>query len=288
MIADELSAHIRRTTVVSSDGVELAVTEVEGPRTARTARTASVTTPPDAAARRPVVVAHGAGSSARFVVEAFAVPLWETGHRLVTYDLRGHGDSTPVPDPGRHTLDHHAADLAAVAERSGADVVGGVSLGAHAAATYAVQEDVTGLLLCMPAWTGHATPGEGPHAVVADQVRSLGVEEVLRRAVVDTPAWLGGLLARDWSRCDPDSLAAALLALDGGDAPDLADLRSIEAPAGVVGWPHDPGHPLAVAEQWADALRQAVLVRTTLDEVGRDREALGRSAVAAWQRAAGS
>jgi pimeloyl-ACP methyl ester carboxylesterase len=236
----------------------------------------------------PAVIAHGVGSTPRFIREAFAAPLAALGYRLVAYDLRGHGASTPLPDPADHAFDAHVADLAAVADEVGARIVGGVSLGGHAAAAVAAERpDLDGLIVCLPAWTGTATRGEGPHATIADEVRRGGIETVLDRLAGDesTPQWLRELLDRDWRTHPPESLAAALVALDGGEALAGAVLTRVTVPTGVVGWPDDPGHPLEVATAWAAAVPGAELVTTTLEAVGEGRTALGAAAVRAVTRA---
>lgn len=230
------------------------------------------------------LLAHGIGSSARFLLDAFGAPLAAVGYRLAAIDLRGHGDSDPAPEVADHAVEEHVADLEAVADRLGARVVGGVSLGAHAAALLASgRDDLDGLLLVLPAWTSVAAPGEGPHALVADEVRRVGVDAALRRAVADpaVPGWLAGLLERDWRRADEASLAAALVALDGARAPEEADLAAITAPTGIVGWPADPAHPLKVARIWAELITCGALATTTMAAVGRDAGALGRAAVTA-------
>ncbi|MCA1784135.1 MAG: alpha/beta fold hydrolase, partial [Intrasporangiaceae bacterium] len=140
-----MPAHHR--VVVGSGGVRLAVTEVGD------------------VDRAAVVIAHGAGSSARFIVDAFAGPVLASGRRLVTFDLRGHGRSDPARDPAHHHLDVHAADLRSVVTSvaGSIDVIGGVSLGGHAAVRAVVLEGVTCavVLACLPAWTGKALVGVG-------------------------------------------------------------------------------------------------------------------------------
>lgn len=236
--------------------------------------------------RAPVaVIAHGVGSSAEFIVEAFAAPVMSAGYRLVTFDLRGHGDSDPARSPDEHDLDLHVRDLEAVATGARARIAGGVSLGAHAAAVWAshARPDLDGLLLCLPAWTGRADPGTGPHAVVAEEIATRGVAASLERAVADpaTPRWIAALLHRDWRRADEDSLRAALIALDGGRAPTQGELAAVDAPAGVVGWDGDPGHPLGEARRWAGALGRGHLVTTSMQRVGEEPAALGSAAVRA-------
>jgi pimeloyl-ACP methyl ester carboxylesterase len=237
------------------------------------------------------VIAHGVGSSGRFIVDAFAAPLLAADLRLVTYDLRGHGASDPARQVGDHVLARHVEDLRAVTEDVGARLVGGVSLGAHAAVALAAEQgserQLEGVLACLPAWLGSAQAGVGPHAAVAAEVRRVGVPAALARAAADpaVPRWLAELLERDWNDADERSLAAALLALDGGEAPAPRELAAVATPIGVVGWPEDPGHPLGVAEAWAELAPNAVLGRTTMGLVGADAAELGRTAVAAWREA---
>jgi pimeloyl-ACP methyl ester carboxylesterase len=243
--------------------------------------------PPDAPT---AIVVHGVGSSARFVVEAFAGPVVAAGGRLVTYDLRGHGASTPVTDPTAHRLDDHVGDLAAlVADLAGPPaVLGGVSLGGHAAVRAAdrgVEADA--VLACLPAWTGPATVGAGPHAAVAAEVRRVGIGTVLDRLRADTTmlAWLRDTLTTDYARHDPASLTAALLALDGGDAPSEDELRHlVDHPLAVVGWPDDPGHPLAVAERWAALAPRSCLGQLALADLHGSRARLGEVAIVTLAR----
>lgn len=243
--------------------------------------------PPDAPAW---LIAHGAGSSARFVVEAFAGPVLATGARLVTYDLRGHGASGAVTDRDGHHLDVHVEDLLSVAEAvpGVTVVVGGVSLGGHAAVGAltgpgrARFPDVEVALACLPAWTGVASAGTGPHAGNAAAVRTIGVRGIIDRLRVaeGLPGWLRETLLTDYPRHDPASLAASFEALDGGRAPTEDELGALPVPLAVVGWPDDPGHPLAVAERWAELASPGPLGRCQLEDLEGDVAALGRCAVA--------
>jgi pimeloyl-ACP methyl ester carboxylesterase len=238
-----------------------------------------------------VLVAHGVGSSARFVVEAFAEPVLAAGGRLITYDLRGHGSSSPVADPAAHTLDHHVADAAAVVASLAAPpaVLGGVSLGGHVAVRAAGQGvETAAVLACLPAWTGGAVAGEGPHAIVAAEVRRVGIEAVIARLRGETsmPAWLRDTLVTDYSRHDPASLTAALVALDGGQAPSEEELTLLGRPLAVVGWPDDPGHPLTVARHWADLAPGGRFGQLRIADLSDARARLGEVALATVAAAA--
>ena len=241
------------------------------------------------------LLAPGAGSSAHVVAGAFAGPVCAAGGRLVTYDLRGHGASGPAPDPADHHLDVVTGDLAAVAASTGGDieVVGGISLGGHAAvravAAGLLAVRPSAVLACLPAFAEPVPAGHGVHAAIAATAVAHGVEGLLdgARQADGLPRWLRTAVLRDQARHDPASLVAALWALDGADAPTDAERRELGLPLGVVGWPDDPGHPLPVAERWAASAGRAALVTITMAalEAGLERLGLaGRDAIARAMR----
>jgi pimeloyl-ACP methyl ester carboxylesterase len=272
LLPTEVPGAVRQRRVATGE-VELGVVEV-GPTTAP-----------------GVLVAHGVGSSARFVAEAFAEPVLAAGGRLIAYDLRGHGSSSPVVEPAAHALDRQVSDLAAVVASLAVPpaVLGGVSLGGHVAVR-AARKGVAGaaVLACLPAWTGPAVAGEGPHAVVAAEVRRVGIAAVIDRLRAETsmPVWLREALVTDYSRHDPASLAAALAALDGGEAPSEEELTHLGRPLAVVGWPDDPGHPLAVARRWAELTPVGRLGQLRIADLSGTRARLGEVAMATVAAAA--
>ena len=237
--------------------------------------------PPDAPA---ILLLHGVGSSSRFLEEAFGAPVRDAGWRLLAADLRGHGRSAPLFDPADHVFDRHVDDVLAIIRVLEPDVVGGVSLGGHAAVgAVAAGAPCRAALACLPAWSGRAVPGEGPHAVVAQEVAEVGVTGMLARFDGDREMvpWLREVLLRDWASHDPASLTAALVALDGGQAPTSGEVGALSTPLAVVGPPDDRGHALAIAEDWAATAPRGALATTTLADVEHDRTALGRAAIAA-------
>ena len=46
----------------------------------------------------PVLLAHGLTATRRYVVMGSGA-LARSGHRVISYDARGHGESDPAPDP---------------------------------------------------------------------------------------------------------------------------------------------------------------------------------------------
>jgi pimeloyl-ACP methyl ester carboxylesterase len=252
--------------VPAGDDVELQVIEVGDP---------------DAPA---VLLLHGVGSSSRFLIEAFSAPLQERGWRLLAADLRGHGASTPLRDANSHAHARHVEDVCRLVEHLGPSVIGGVSLGGHAAVgAAAAGVSCAAVIACLPAWSGESRPGHGPHAAVASEVAAIGIDgilERLRRQDGMAP-WLREVLLRDWPSHQPASLAAALTALDGGDAPTVEQVSRLASPLALVAWPDDPGHPIEVARQWAGAAPTAHLEQITIGDLQPARRAMGDAAVRA-------
>lgn len=239
------------------------------------------------------VLAHGVGSSARFLAAAFATPVLRAGYRLVVYDLRGHGASAPARRRRDHHLDVHAADLAAVvASVAGpVEVVGGVSLGAHAAVRAVTTGTPSGAVLaCLPAWIGLAALGHGPHAATAARITAEGIGPTIAELRADhgLAPWLRATLVADYPRHDPASLEAALRALDGAEAPSIEELRGLATPLAVIGWPDDPGHPLAVARRWRDLAPRSALATVTIASLEGQLCRLGQAAVVTVRSARGT
>ncbi len=222
------------------------------------------------AAPRPVaVVAHGSGSTADFVARAFAEPLTRAGVDLVAFDDRS-GDVEVVADR-----------LAALVDDRGASLVGGVSLGAHAAVRVAATRPwLTGALLVLPAWTGPAGAVAALSARAATEVAEHGVDSVL--GPLADQGWVGAELARAWPTYPLEVLVAALLATARSPGPGRAELARLTVATSLVAVTGDPYHPVQVARSWAALLPAATL--TVLDRVTGARD-LGDAAVAGWIRA---
>jgi pimeloyl-ACP methyl ester carboxylesterase len=222
------------------------------------------------------VLLPGAGSSARFVTRAFGGPLRAAGYALVA----------PEPEPGPDLVGaaFRALDAAAAAYGDRLRVVGGVSLGAHAAVRWACSRaGLDGLLLALPAWTGPPGPVAAATAASADLVERLGTAGALA-AAGNAVGWVAAELAAAWPAYG-DRLAASLRAAAESPGPTFAELAAVTAPAGVVTFADDPMHPAAVAREWAAALPRAALVELPLAAPAADRSVLGTAALAALTRA---
>src|ERR687885_2195322 len=66
----------------------------------------------------PVVLLHGLTATRRYVLMG-SRSLERTGHRVTSYDARGHGRSSPAPGPDAYGYEQLAADLGAVLDERG-------------------------------------------------------------------------------------------------------------------------------------------------------------------------
>lgn len=237
---------------------------------------------------RPAVaiLLPGSGSDHVFVASAFAQPLASLGIHLVA----------PPPLPGSTVVSAmwHALDSAA-GVGGAAVLVGGVSLGAHVATSWAARnpDRCAGLLLALPGWLGpahsmraDAAPAAAAARASAAAVRRDGVDRTLAevRATV-RQRWLADELDRAW-RGYGAGLADSLDAAAASAAPTAQELSRLWLPAGIAALSDDPLHPHDVAEQWRNAMPRAAVVTTSLRAMGHDRATLGRAALLAWLRAA--
>src|SRR5256884_2922980 len=79
-----------------------------------------------------VALLHGLTGTRRYVVMGSRA-LERSGHRVIAYDARGHGRSTPAPTPEAYGYEELAADLASVLDDFEIEraVLAGASMGAH-------------------------------------------------------------------------------------------------------------------------------------------------------------
>ena len=223
----------------------------------------------------PVVLLHGLTATHRYVVMG-SRRLERSGHRVVAYDARGHGRSSPAPDPGSYGYELLAGDLEAVLDRLGLGraIIAGASMGAHTAVRLALTrpDRVAGLVLITPSFDPSLPRDEQSLArwdALAHGLREGGVEGFVRayELAAVPPAWRETvekvLRQRLAAHEHPLAVADALESVPRSRPfEQLEELLGIGAPSVVVASRDeaDPGHPLAVGERYAQAIPGARLV----------------------------
>ena len=238
---------------VPSDGLELAVeTFGDGPW---------------------LVFAHGLTGNRHGTRRQFA-PLADR-YRIVIYDQRGHGDSTPVTDPALYDLERMAGDMAAVMDALGIEqaIVGGESMGAATTLRFALRwpERVSALLLTAPAFSDSPNPAADQIVNMGVEIRTFGMAGYLQRSAErlrqqGASAEVIAIIAEMQSVHDPASLATACETCIRWVMPDLTQTADLDMPACVIGWPDDTLHPFALAERMVALLPNARLA--TLPSLG--------------------
>jgi pimeloyl-ACP methyl ester carboxylesterase len=211
---------------------------------------------------RLTVLLHGLLFSKRMHDE-LARALAERGHRVVTLDLLGHGESDRPGDMWNYSMTEFGREVVALLDHLEAEqaVVMGTSLGANTTLEVAslAPDRLRGMVIEMPV-LDNALLG----CAVAFTPLMLGLTfgapgaRLLSRAVRVLPSarlpWQAGILV-DWVAQDPGPSAAVVQGLFfGRTAPHRSERRTFEAPALVIGHRHDMIHPFSDAGMLADEL----------------------------------
>ena len=220
----------------------------------------------------PVILLHGLTATRRYVVMGSRY-LARAGVELVAFDARGHGASSPAPSPSAYEYADMVRDLDAVVASVGAPaVLAGNSMGGGTAAAYALEhpDRVSGLVQITPGFTGDAK-GDADlddwDRLAAGMERG-GVEGFMEAYVPPSePRFREAALKFTRQRLErhahPDAVANALRVVPRSVAFEgLESLSALEMPALVIGSrdESDPGHPLALAEAYAEHLPNSTLL----------------------------
>ena len=219
--------------------------------------------------RRVVVLLHGLLFS-RYMHDALARALAERGHRVLTLDLLGHGESDRPPDMWRCSMTEFGREVVALLDHLEIEeaAVLGTSLGANTTLEVAslAPERLRGMVIEMPV-LDHALIG----CAVAFTPLMLGltigapVARMIARTARLVPArrlpWQVDILL-DWARQDPEPSAAVIQGLFFGRiAPHRDERRTFQAPTLVIGHQFDIIHPFSDAGMLADELPNGRLLQ---------------------------
>jgi pimeloyl-ACP methyl ester carboxylesterase len=217
---------------------------------------------------RVTVLLHGLLFSQRMHA-TLAEALAERGHRVVTLDLLGHGESDRPSDKWRYSMPAFGREVVALLDHLDEPeaVVMGTSLGANVALEVAAQSPgrLRGMVVEMPV-LDHALIGCAlafTPLMLALTVGERGMRALAfgaRRVPGRRLPWQLDILL-DWVRQDPEPSAAVLQGLFfGRTAPPREERRTFTAPALVIGHQYDIVHPFSDAGMLASELPNARLI----------------------------
>jgi pimeloyl-ACP methyl ester carboxylesterase len=219
----------------------------------------------------PIVLLHGLSATRRNVVQG-SRHLMKRGYRLVAYDARGHGASSPADSYEYADL---VGDLEAVLAHLGIErtALVGSSMGAATAMAFALEhpERVAALVQITPAYTGYArtadVDGDSWELLAAALERGVDVFVEVAQPEGLPERWRE--IAREATRQrmarheDPAAVAAALRQVPSSVAwKGLDALRDLDVPVLIVGSRDeaDALHPLGVAQEYDRRLPESELV----------------------------
>ena len=220
----------------------------------------------------PLILLHGLTATRRYVLMGSRY-LARAGAELIGYDARGHGASAAAPSRTAYEYADLVGDLEVVVASARPPVVlVGNSMGAATAAAYALEhpERVSALVQITPGFAGAERGVEelGDWRTLADGLERDGVDGFM--AAYKPPAeprFREAALKFTRQRLErhlhPEAVADALRVVPGSIAFDgLESLAALDMPALVVGSrdESDPGHPLELAQAYADHLPNGRLI----------------------------
>jgi pimeloyl-ACP methyl ester carboxylesterase len=202
--------------------------------------------------------------------DALAQALAERGHRVLTLDLLGHGESDRPPDMWRYSMTEFGREVVALLDHLEIDeaAVLGTSLGANATLEVAslAPERLRGMVIEMPV-LDHALIGSAVAFTPLMLGLTLGapVARMISRAARLVPArrlpWQVDILL-DWVRQDPEPSAAVIQGLFfGRTAPHRDERRTFQMPTLVIGHQFDIVHPFSDAGMLAEELPNGRLLQ---------------------------
>jgi pimeloyl-ACP methyl ester carboxylesterase len=202
--------------------------------------------------------------------------LAESGFRVISFDARGHGDSSGEDDPESYLWTSLAEDLLAIIEHFSPDgpvSAVGVSMGTATilhALTRAPDRFAAIVLGAPPtAWETRAAQSDMYEQLAqAAGAMSQGDFAALLAGAPVAPIFadLGGYPSE---MTPPYRLLPSVFRGAGrSDLPEISALASIDVPALILAWDTDPGHPVATSEHLDRTLPNSQLhVSTTVADI---------------------
>jgi pimeloyl-ACP methyl ester carboxylesterase len=218
------------------------------------------------------VLVHGLSATRRNVVQGSRA-LVKRGYRLIAYDARGHGASSPGPGYEYAQL---VEDLGAVLAHLGLEraALAGSSMGAATTMAFTLEhpERVPALVQITPAYTGYARTGDvdgDSWERMATGLENGGVDAFVEAAQPEGLPEKWREIAREATRQrmerheHPAAVAQALRQVPRSIAwKGLEPLAHLQVPVLIIGSRDEADrlHPLGVSEEYARRLPNAELV----------------------------
>lgn len=227
----------------------------------------------------PLGYAHGVLLSRAAVrrLELFDIESLAVRHRLLTYDQRGHGQSTGRAVTEDYRFENFTQDLLALVDTLGISQpmdFAGSSLGSDVALRAAITAPhrFRRLALLIPPVAWESGPGQAKqwYFDAADSVEALGAGEWRKQWARAEPLPIfAGYPKFDLTPDVADALLPSILRGVGmSDLPAPEAIAALSHPTLILAWDTDPLHPVSTAEKLHELLPNSTLhVSTSVDDI---------------------
>ena len=220
------------------------------------------------------MLAHGLTATRRYVVHGSRL-LPQAGYRVIAYDARGHGESSPAPDPGDYAYAELVRDLEGVMDALELDraVLGGASMGAATTlrSRSSRPQRVEALVQITPAYLRRAADATTQELAAGTSWQTGSSATASRDSCASTGSRRSSRVSGASSRRirqrlerheHPQAVADALRVVVRSRRSRPRSARGGPGPTLVVGSRDeaDPEHPLEVAQAYAEHIPGAELV----------------------------
>jgi pimeloyl-ACP methyl ester carboxylesterase len=213
----------------------------------------------------PVVYLHGLGGCRQYAREQWGPDASDC--QLITFDQRGHGESTPVTDPAAYDPRLLGEDITAVLDALHIQraIIGGASMGACAALHFALAHPDRAIALLQTGPAFHATPNRARRSLlrIARMLEQTGIEGTVAALAAEwlrlnMPPEAIAEMSRLYHTYQPQSMAAAHRAVASWRV-SLDPLRQLHVPTFILAWDNDAQHDIAIAREMLSLLPDARL-----------------------------
>ena len=218
----------------------------------------------------PLIFAHGLSGSRQFTLEQLAPLVGD--YRIVAYDQRGHGDSSPVTDPVLYNTADMLDDIILIADELGLDkfILGGESMGSAIALLFALKypQRVKTLLLTAPAFSDQVNTEKERLQTMGQELLRGDMQDFLQKSArrmredFNMPEKVIAKIAWMQSVHQPESLGTACMTvIEWQIYTDMQVLEHLAMPVCILAWANDPLHPLALAKKMTKLIPGASLIQ---------------------------
>jgi pimeloyl-ACP methyl ester carboxylesterase len=214
----------------------------------------------------PVIFAHGLGGN-REISRQQWLSICDC-YRVIVFDQRGHGQSSPILDAGRYDPRQMGEDILSIMDALEIPhaIVGGVSMGACTSLHFAGghPDRTLALLQIGPAFTERPNPAHREYTRIGGLLECEGIEATIAEISnqwleLGMPQEAIAEMTQLYRSYHPDSMALAFQTIPQWTiSEDLLD--RLMMPVGIIAWKDDPIHDFEIAREMERKIRQASLI----------------------------